>query len=314
MFMIHVCSFAILASRFLLCQTANVPPNDGSLLDLPAPLINGTTTASPSNDIQIQCGARQFGTNLDYDSCLDALHTFTKGDSPVPVEIGRRNTGAYSHTLPWKWVSGNGRCIFDIVMKGPTPSETTTGQEIARAALRLVNECVRGQGKQGGVVSGIADNTFPLLPKGQEGKLAIFMRSYDPSYIECGSTTQRYTADDKCAELLSTIPAEISPTISWGPTGKHLPYLWQLQGKACRLMLWGAYGRQELSDTISAYEIWTAGVMLAGKCARFNKPGKYPHLGRNGRLWVFLDDGRSVGMDQPSDIVGNETEARDATS
>lgn len=88
---------------------------------------------------------------------------------------------------------------------------------------------------------------------------------------------------------------------------------------------------------MSFYEIWTAGVMLAGICARFNKPGKYPHLGacsnlsyisripiilifssspigRNGRLWVFLDDGRSAGLEQWSNNSVNEIEAMDATS
>lgn len=51
--------------------------------------------------------------------------------------------------------TGDGRCIFDIVMKGTAPSETTTGYGIARAAWILLNECVRDQGSQGGVVSNI---------------------------------------------------------------------------------------------------------------------------------------------------------------
>ncbi|KAL8751211.1 MAG: hypothetical protein Q9199_006580, partial [Rusavskia elegans] len=300
MFMIHVYSFALLAFRVLLCQTANIPPKDGSLLNPPTPSTNETTTASPSNDIQIRCGGRQFGTNLDYDSCLDALHTFTKRDSPVPIEIGRRNTGTYSHTLPWKWVSGQNsvkRTLY-IRHRHERPDSIRNNNRTrnrARSAATRKRMCARPR-KAGrsriwhrcvfAMTIALsspnkdvrANNTFPLLSKGQEGKLGIFMRSYDPSHIECGSTTQRYTANDKCAELLSTIPAEISPTISWGPTGKHLPYIWQLQGKACRLMLWGAYGRHELSDTMSSYEIWTAGVMLAGRCARFNKPGKFPHL------------------------------------
>ena len=44
-------------------------------------------------------------------------------------------------------------------------------------------------------------------------------------------------------------------------------------------MLWGSDGRQEQTDMISNYEIWTAGVMLAGRCARFDRAGKYAHLG-----------------------------------
>ena len=47
-------------------------------------------------------------------------------------------------------------------MKGPAPFETTTGKDIARAAWRLVNECVRDQGNQGGVVSGIGTQCLDL--------------------------------------------------------------------------------------------------------------------------------------------------------
>lgn len=45
-------------------------------------------------------------------------------------------------------------------------------------------------------------------------------------------------------------------------------------------MLWGAYGDQRVTDTMTFYELWTAGVMLAGMCARYGKAGKYEHLGR----------------------------------
>ena len=40
-------------------------------------------------------------------------------------------------------------------MKGTSPSEMTTGQDIARAAWKLLNECVRDQGGQGGVLSNL---------------------------------------------------------------------------------------------------------------------------------------------------------------
>ena len=44
-------------------------------------------------------------------------------------------------------------------------------------------------------------------------------------------------------------------------------------------MLWGAEGRHQLNDEMSAFEIWTAGVILAGMCARFGRAGRFPHLG-----------------------------------
>lgn len=52
-------------------------------------------------------------------------------------------------------LTGDGRCVFDIDMRGSVSSEKTTGREIARAAWKLLNECVRDQGGQGGIVSNI---------------------------------------------------------------------------------------------------------------------------------------------------------------
>ena len=72
--------------------------------------------------------------------------------------------------------------------------------------------------------------TAGWLVLGQAGNLGIILRSYEPVYIECGSTMQRYTPGDHCAELLAAIPAEVAPAISWGPGGRGLPYFWQLQG------------------------------------------------------------------------------------
>lgn len=45
--------------------------------------------------------------------------------------------------------------MFDITTRGRIPFDITSGQEVARAAWRLMNECVRDQGGQGGVVTGI---------------------------------------------------------------------------------------------------------------------------------------------------------------
>lgn len=58
------------------------------------------------------------------------------------------------------------------------------------------------------------------------------MRSFDPRNIECGTTIQRY-GDDKCQSLMRAIPADVAPTIKWGPSGqpkpdKVLPYAYEL--------------------------------------------------------------------------------------
>ncbi|KAI4172995.1 MAG: hypothetical protein LQ348_006658 [Seirophora lacunosa] len=256
-------------------NAAVLNPHDGTLTNTPAPLID--IPFPSSNDVQVQCGGRQFGTGLQYRSCLDAFSSFPFGGSDDPMDVGRRETGMYDQNLPWKWVSSDGRCVLDIVMKGPAAYETTTGREIARAAWKLINECVRDQQGQGGVVQGI----------GRSGALGIFIRSYDPRSVECGSVVAPGWNPTDCNALMDTIFADVAPPKTWGPrhqpgVDNGLPYVFFTP-------VWGAYG-QPVRDTMTYYDMWTAGVMLAGMCARPGKAGKFELLGRERKLWVLLDD------------------------
>ena len=47
---------------------------------------------------------------------------------------------------------------------------------------------------------------------------------------------------------------------------------------------------------MSAFEIWTAGVMLAGMCARFGRAGRFPHLGEFLFFFFFYHVYLSLGM------------------
>ncbi|KAL9007878.1 MAG: hypothetical protein Q9173_006938, partial [Seirophora scorigena] len=257
-------------------DAAVVPPNDGTLANTPAPLIN--IPFPLLNDVQVRCGGRQFGTGLQYRSCLDAFSSFPFGGLDDPMDVGRRDTGLYDQNLPWKWVSSttplwDGRCVLDIVMKGPAAFERTTGREIARAAWKLINECVRDQQGQGGVVQGI----------GRSGALGIFIRSYDPRNVECGTVTFPHWNDTDCAALMDTIPADVAPPKTWGPkrqpgVDNGLPYVLIVPAHKCRLSVWGAHGRQDVRDTMTYYDMWTAAVMLAGMCARHGNAGKFELL------------------------------------
>ena len=136
-------------------------------------------------------------------------------------------------------------------MKGTAPFETTNGVEIARAAWKLLNECIRDQAGQGGTLPGIG-KTWPVLLRildlscwdshklpsisGQKATLGIILRSYDPSNIRCGTSPQRYTKYFKCNLLLREVPADVSPPIRFGPSNqsgidKALPMGWELSRK-----------------------------------------------------------------------------------
>ena len=142
------------------CEALTVPPNEGSLLTTPAPLIDipfptSKGPGTPLKDDRIQCQGSRFGTGLKYGSCNDAVETFRYGDDNLPIRIGQRGTGIYAMNLPWRWISSDGLCTFDIIKRYDVISEETTGVEIARSARSLINKCVLAQGGIGGVISGI---------------------------------------------------------------------------------------------------------------------------------------------------------------
>ncbi|KAL8992122.1 MAG: hypothetical protein Q9169_007352, partial [Polycauliona sp. 2 TL-2023] len=107
-------------------------------------------------------------------------------------------------------------------MRGRAVSETTTGEDVARAAWKVMNQCVRDEGGVGGIISGI----------GQHGTLGIIIRSYDPVDVNCGGDPQAYDATS-CDALLNELPANPGPERTFGPqhtTGVdvRLPHSWRM--------------------------------------------------------------------------------------
>lgn len=88
-------------------------------------------------------------------SCLDVFRNLDHSGDFFPIRVGNRGTGTYAYNLPWRRISNDGRCAFDIVKRGSAPYEETTPIEIARAALKLMNDCLRDKGRRGGIISGI---------------------------------------------------------------------------------------------------------------------------------------------------------------
>ncbi|KAI4235597.1 MAG: hypothetical protein LQ352_008078 [Teloschistes flavicans] len=153
---------ALLLWIALACSALPAAPNEINLLTTPAPLMNPPLPAlgngrSSLNDSQRDCRGAQYGTNLNYDSCLDAFRTFELGTYPSPIQVRKRNTGegVFAIWLPYRLISGNGVCTIDIVRKGTADFDTTSGPELSRAMWKLINQCVRDEGGQGGVASNI---------------------------------------------------------------------------------------------------------------------------------------------------------------
>ena len=57
---------------------------------------------------------------------------------------------------------GDGRCVFDIVMKGRAPTEITSGPELANAGRVLFLRCVGIGGGVGGMLSNIGKSASTI--------------------------------------------------------------------------------------------------------------------------------------------------------
>lgn len=151
------CLATLLVLHHNICAALTVPLSGETSLLTTSATLHLTNASSPLlQDPQVLCQAITIGPRLNYRSCLDAFGTFKQGGDETPRPVGqRRPTGNNDlHSLPWRWISRDGSCIFDIVLARAAVSEVTSGFEIARAAWRLMHECVRDQGGVGGIVTG----------------------------------------------------------------------------------------------------------------------------------------------------------------
>ncbi|KAL8664201.1 MAG: hypothetical protein Q9202_003279 [Teloschistes flavicans] len=232
---------------------------------------------SPLNDSQRDCRGAQYGTNLNYDSCLDAFRTFELGTYPSPIQVRKRNTGegVFAIWLPYRLISGNGVCTIDIVRKGTADFDTTSGPELSRAMWKLINQCVRDEGGQGGVASNI----------GEHGTLGIILRSYNPSQVQCSRQADQRFGFDECHVLLDHIPADVAPLKTWGRLGDPdvdvgLPSMQaSVAPQNCRFRVRAYSTDPTVRDQMTRFEAWQAAVALKGMCARLNKRGNYVEMG-----------------------------------
>ncbi len=113
-----------------------------------------------SNDPKIACNGAQFGRGLTYGACLDAISTF---QTPITgnVSIGPRDhRQRYDYHLPWRWISGDGRCAFDVVKMNTYAFALATAEELRTAATSLADACVRDRGGKGGIVTNVGKSTY----------------------------------------------------------------------------------------------------------------------------------------------------------
>ena len=99
------------------------------------------------------CNGAKLGLGLVYDACFAAISTFETpiADNATVGPHGHRQR--YHFHLPWRWISSDGRCAFNIVEDNQYLFALATANELAMAATTLLNTCVRNGGGKGGIVT-----------------------------------------------------------------------------------------------------------------------------------------------------------------
>lgn len=104
-----VYSAVITPGQFLGGQIGPAPYNENDRLDFGEVLSDPATTAvtSPSaNAIDVACNGRTFGTDLNLQSCLDALRLIPPGRQQNSFAMRHGPAGAQSDVkLPYRWLS-----------------------------------------------------------------------------------------------------------------------------------------------------------------------------------------------------------------
>lgn len=123
--------------------------------DTEANVTLGLANPDESDALTVACNGAKFGLGLVYDTCLDAISTF---ETPIAdnVTIGPRGQRQrYNFHLPWRWISSDGSCAFDVVKNNLYLFALATPDELRKAATTLLNTCVRNRGGKGGIVTNV---------------------------------------------------------------------------------------------------------------------------------------------------------------
>ena len=152
-------------------RTSTDPPK----LNLTTPDLN----SSPAG-VDIRCN---YGHQLVYNDCIDALNTFIFAPDRN-LTVGTRGFPApyWDLDLPIRWISGelhdlqrsssrmltrtaSGYCTFDLSKDPQSYVALATGHQLASAALALITKCVINGRGQGGTATNIGTLSFPVTVK-----------------------------------------------------------------------------------------------------------------------------------------------------
>ena len=241
------------------------------------PLSNPLNTSSPPSSlggVKLSCNSTLYGKNLNPRSCLEAW-TKMVPDKHL-VTFGQRGTGDYDANLPFRILSSDGQCAFDVSTRADVKSDTVFPADLKANARVLLQVCVAGTKAEGGSSGGVISNI------GTNGGLAIRVTKYKPT-VHCDPPGSGPPWRD-CRDIIDTMPADGTQQV-FGRRGdtltnitKRLPIPWQTNSRRCQIMT--DFLRADVrTEKYDWYKLWAAANAVDYMCVQYKQGGLAIALG-----------------------------------
>ena len=221
--------------------------------------------------------------SLNVQSCTDAVRQLNIRSS-TPALWGMRNTGHhYSIYLPQRWVSADGGCFIEPILRRGFDSSITSPRTLAMAGITLIQKCAVGTPSKNGAAKNIGD----------DNKLAVVLSEWHTN-VRCFGQVSQPTASFQrnCRDILNTMDvSEVdqrfgSPAAAGG-VDVALPFSLKV-GYLERCIL--TVKTSGPTDIFSWRAVWDAATAINGMCIRAGKLGIWDNVGESERLSVEITD------------------------
>ena len=236
-----------------------------------------------ANQLSYFCYSRRMEIGpLNTQSCTDAVRQLDIR-STNPILWGLRNSGhRYQIYLPRRFISDDGTCFVEPILRQGHDSSSTSQQSIATAAIALIRKCVAGNPPRSGIAKDI----------GGDNKLGLVLSGYRPQ-VQCfGQVSRTPSFRQSCQDILDIMDVSenerrFGPPTDPGGVDVALPVSLKA-GYLSRCVL--TLVTSSVSDVFSWIEVWEAATAINAIYVRSGRQGKWVNLGSESRLSLEISD------------------------
>ena len=186
------------------------------------------------------------------------------------VRFGQRGEGTWDATLPFRWLSLDGRCAIDLGIKNGALSDVIRPADLKQMVRLLLNVCVRRRPNEGGMAINLGENGN-LLVRIVKSKWAV----------TCGAEHSG-PPWQTCRPVIDNMPIN-GNKVTFGPstdpeTSVVLPWKVTAGSRQCMVVIEGTEV-EDVKDTDSWYNMWLAANAVDYMCIHFKQQGVALDLG-----------------------------------